>query len=125
MNGEYVKVFQYADDTSVIVHSDHSLRSLFSLFERYELASGGKLNVSKCHGLLFGPWHNRDDLPIQLNWSSETITVLGCNIGNKESVNWDQLITKFENQLSLWKQRQLSFRGRALIANVLGLSVFW
>ena len=125
MNGEYVKVFQYADDTSVIVHSDQALRSLFSLFERYELASGAKLNVTKSHGLLFGTWTHRNNLPIQLNWSSVAITVLGCNIANVESVNWTELIHKFEVQLALWKQRQLSFRGRALVANVLGLSLFW
>ena len=97
----------------------------FSLFERYELASGAKLNVTKSHGLLFGTWMHRKHLPIQLNWSSVAITVLGCNIANVESVNWTELIIKFEAQLSLWKQRQLSFRGRALVANVLGLSLFW
>ena len=124
-NGECVKIFQYADDTSVIVHSYQSLRSLFSLFERYELASGAKLNVTKSHGLLFGTWKYRADLPVQLDWSSEAITVLGCRIGNEESVDWDSLINKFQSQITLWQQRQLSFRGRALVANVLGLSLFW
>jgi hypothetical protein len=32
-NGETVKIFQYADDTTIIVHSEQALRSLFSLFE--------------------------------------------------------------------------------------------
>ena len=89
------------------------------------MASGAKLNVTKSHGLLFGTWMHRNHLPIQLTWSSVAITVLGCNIANVESVNWTELINKFEAQLSLWKQRQLSFRGRALVANVLGLSLFW
>ena len=124
LNNESIKLFQYADVTSVIVNSDHALRSLFSLFERHELASGAKFNVKKSHGLLFGAWKHPDDLPIQLNWSREATTVLGCRIANEESVNWDDLITKFENQLTLWKQGQLSFRSRALIANVLGLSLF-
>ena len=122
-NGEYVKIFQYADDTLVIVHSYHALRSLFSLFERYELASGAKLNVTKSHGLLCGTWKYRKEL--QLDWSSEAITLLGCQIANEESVDWDSLITKFESQITLWQQGQLSFPGRALVANVLGLSVFW
>ena len=65
-----------------------------------------------------------DDLPIQQNWSREAITVLGCRIAIEESVNWDDLITKFENQLTLWKRGQLSFRSLAQIANVLGLSLF-
>ena len=93
-------------------------------FDRYELASGAKLNVNKSHGLLFGTWQHRENLPFTLNWSSEAITVLGCRVANEESVHWDDLITKFEKQLTLWKQRQLSFHARALIANVLGLSLF-
>jgi exonuclease III len=120
-----IKLFQYADDTSVLVMSDQSLRSLFSLFERYERASGAKLNVGKSHGLLLGAWKERVNMPIELNWSKECITVLGCRIGNDMNPDWDSLITKFEDQLSVWKQRQLSFRGRALVANMLGLSLFW
>jgi hypothetical protein len=77
-NGETIKIFQYADDTSVIVHSEQALQSLFSLFEKYEQASGAKLNIAKSHGLLFGSWKNRVDLPVQLNWSSDAITVSDC-----------------------------------------------
>ena len=39
MNGTRLKVFQYVDGTSVIVHSDRAVLSLFSLFERYERTS--------------------------------------------------------------------------------------
>ena len=124
-NNTKVKLFQYADDTSILVMSDQSLRSLFSLFERYERASGAKLNVTKSHGLLLGAWKDRVDMPINLNWSNESITVLGCRIGNNINPDWDSLIEKFEGNLSAWRSRQLSFRGRALIANMLGLSIFW
>ena len=119
------KLFQYADDTSVFVMSDHSLRSLFSLFERYERASGAKLNVSKSHGLLMGAWKSRSNLPVALHWSNEFITILGCRLGNNIIPDWNYLLEKFGNQLSVWKSLQLSFRGRAMIANVLGLSIFW
>ena len=124
-DGQRQKLFQYADDTTILVQSDDSIRSLFALFERYERASGAKLNVTKSHGLLLGSWKHRNNLPVPLNWSSESITVLGCRLGNDVSVDWDSLLVKFGDQLNLWKSRQLSFRGRALIANLLGLSVFW
>ena len=35
-DGQCVKLFQYADDTSILVHSDQALLSVFSLFTRYE-----------------------------------------------------------------------------------------
>jgi hypothetical protein len=123
--GEKVKIFQYADDTSILVQSDQALQALFSLFERYEAASGAKLNVAKSHGLLVGAWKQRVDLPVDLNWSNDFITVLGCRISNANQADWHSLLERFNSQLVLWKQRQLSFRGRALIANVLGLSIFW
>ena len=124
-DGQCVKLFQYADDTSILVHSDQALLSVFSLFTRYEKASGAKLNVGKSHGLLFGSWRARLDLPVPLNWSNVAITVLGCRLGNDDAVDWNLLIERFEGKLCLWKQHQLTFHGRALIANMLGLSIFW
>ena len=124
-DGQCVKLFQYADDTSILVRSDQALLSVFSLFARYEKASGAKLNVGKSHGLLIGSWRARVDLPVPLNWSNAAITVLGCRLGNDDAVDWNSLIERFEGKLCLWKQRQLTFRGRALIANMLGLSIFW
>ena len=53
------------------------------------------------------------------------ITVLGCRISNDDSVDWASLLDRFSGQLALWKHRQLSFRGWALICNMLGLSIFW
>jgi hypothetical protein len=55
--------------------------------------------------------------PIELNWSNIAITVLGCRLGNDGKKDWGSLV--------LWKQCQLLFRGRALVANVLGLSFLW
>ena len=98
---------------------------MFSLFERYEKASGAKLNVAKSHGLLFGSWHDRVHMPIPLNWCNDAITVLGCRLSNDNQVDWNSLVERFAGQLLLWKQRQLSFRGRAMNANMLGLSIFW
>jgi hypothetical protein len=125
MNGQCFKICQYADDTNIFVMSDRALLALFALFDRYEHASGAKLNVDKSHGLLFGSWKDRLDMPIQLNWSNIAITVLGCRLSNDGKADWDSLVEKFQDQLLLWKQRQLSFRGRALVANVLGLSHLW
>ncbi len=65
-DGQCAKIFQYADDTSILVQSDQALLALFSLFERYECASGAKLNVTKSHGLLVGAWKSRNLVPICL-----------------------------------------------------------
>ncbi len=47
-----------------LVQSDQAMTALFSLFERYERASGAKLNVTNSHGLLLGSWKDCVVLPI-------------------------------------------------------------
>ena len=80
--GSTVKLFQYADDTTpVIISSNASLTQLFSIFDRYERASGAKLNVYKSHGLPFGTWHDRRSFPVPLLWSNASISILVCRIG--------------------------------------------
>ena len=119
------KLSQYADDTSVFVSSDNSMIALFRLFHRYELASGAKLNQTKSHGLLIGSWKSRSSLPVQLKWSSSHITALGCRIGNDSTIDWNPLTKKLTNLITSWKHRSLSFQGRSLIINILGVSLFW
>ena len=118
-----VKVLQYADDTSIIVMSNGALVRVFEIFRRYELASGAKLNVTKSNELLVGSWVSRTNLPVALQWSSEAITVMGAQLSNGTSVlSWHSPLEKLDGVLSYWKGHQLSFHGRAFLANSLGLT---
>ena len=122
-----IKLCQYADDTSIVVMSDVSLLQVFSVFNRYELASGAKLNVTKSYGLLVGSWASRSNLPIALDWSSSSITVMGTTLSNvaDDSSCWTPLLDQLRLTLADWQQRHLSYHGRALVVNSLGLSPLW
>ena len=87
--------------------------------------SGARLNVSKSHGLLIGPWRSRSDLPVSLDRSSTCITVLGSQLSNDGEENWERKFQDLESVLTSWSSRSLSFHGQALIVNSLGLSMFW
>lgn len=100
LDGRTSKIFQYADDTTVIVKTDNSLCSLFRLFDRYEQASGAKLNVQKSSGLLLGPWRARSHLPVSLKWSRDSLIVLGCELTNVGPLDWEPLLDRFAQQLS-------------------------
>ena len=117
-------ISQYADDTSLIVGSDDAIFDTYSLFEA---ASGAKLNVFKSKGLWLGSWSGRQDPPVQLDWTSDKMKVLGIFIGpgDLEEDNWRPQITAVENVLASWQQRSLSFWGRALVINALALSRVW
>lgn len=120
-------ISQYADDTSIIVISDDAIKATFETYSIYERGSGSKLNLSKSKGLWLGSWNGRRDPPVNLDWSSTKIKVLGVfiGVGNLEECNWTPRIAAVENVLSSWRQRQLSFRGRALVINALALSRVW
>ena len=120
-------ISQYADDTSIIVTTDDAIKATFETYSIFEQGSGSKLNLAKSKGLWLGSWSGRQDPPVSLDWSSTKLKVLGVFIGagDLEEVNWRPRIIAVDNVLSSWRQRQLPFRGRALVINALALSRVW
>ncbi|CAB4002701.1 Hypothetical predicted protein [Paramuricea clavata] len=123
--GYFIPCIEDYEFWSILPEMDLALNALFHLFTRYEKASGAKLNVKICHGLLIGTWQSRSNLPIALDWSNVEIIVLGSRISNDNEEQWVSKIKALKTTLSAWNRRALSFRGRALIANMLGLSTLW
>ena len=70
-------ISQYADDTSLLVVSDDSIRAIFEVYAVYEKGLGAKLNQSKSKGLWLGSWAGRLDPPVPLDWSSAKSKTLG------------------------------------------------
>ena len=120
-------ISQYADDTSLIVTTDDAIKATFETYAIYEKGSGSKLNLSKAKGLWLGYWNGRKDPPVHLDWSSSKIMVLGVfiGVGDLGKANWRPRITAVENVLASWRQRQLSFHGKALVINALALFRVW
>ena len=108
-------ITQYADDTSLIVGSDRSIRAVFDTYSLFEKGSGAKLNHSKSKGLWLGSWSGRQDPPVSLDWTSSKIKVLGVFIGpgNLDEDNWRPRTDAVKNVLSSWARRTLSYGGRA------------
>ena len=119
-NGLQYKVGVYADDS--LVKSIRSVEALFNVIKIYELGSGAKLNVSKTEAMWLGAWRSRTDQPFGLTWVPK-VKILGVVFGQTtESENWRPKLKKLENHLNLWKSRSLSFVGKSLIVNSLGIS---
>ena len=104
-----------------------AILAVFEIYSLYERGSGAKLNKDKCKGLWLGSWNGRTDSPVNISWSSIKVKVLGIFLGpgNLEEENWRPRITAVENALNSWRQRSLSFRGKALVINALALSRVW
>ena len=54
IDGLETKLLQFADDTTAVLSDLDSARALFGLFERFEKASGLKLNVTKTEAMWIG-----------------------------------------------------------------------
>jgi len=79
------RISQYADDTSLILSSDDSIKD-----DLYEKGSGSKLNRGKSKGLWLGSWSGRSDPPVYLDWSTVKLKILGVFIGMGDLIedNW-------------------------------------
>ena len=94
---------------------------IYSLFEK---ASGSRLNQSK------GLWVVGLAVWIHLwLWTGllPKLKILGVyvGLGNLEEDNWCLRINAVKKTLLSWRQRNLSFRGKALVINALALSRIW
>ena len=120
-------ISQYADDTSLILSSDDSIKAAIETYDLYERACGSKLNRSKSKGLWLGSWRGRSDPRVDLDWSSFKLKVLGVfvGIGDLTEDNWRPRINAVDKVLSSWRSRSLSFRGKSLVINALALSRIW
>ena len=125
-SGRQFRVRQYADDTTSFLKDFNSLVCLFDIISIYEKGSGAKLNRSKTEAMWLGAWRDRPDEPLGLTWVRK-MKILGVFFGTVPVVedNWQPKINKLEKSLNLWKSRSLSFVGKSLIVNVLGLSKFF
>ncbi|KAL9984497.1 hypothetical protein ACROYT_G006797 [Oculina patagonica] len=126
---EETKLSQYADDTSLLLTDDHSIRHAFNTLQLYERASGARVNNSKCKGLWSGAFRHRTDQLFHFDWYNDYIPdkILGLYFGNIDCtrLNIQPRLTKINNTITAWSCRDLSFKGKTLVINGLLTSVLW
>ena len=64
IDGLETKILQFADDTTAVLSDLDSARALFGLLERFEKASGLKLNVTKIEAMWIGSLYNCENEPL-------------------------------------------------------------
>ncbi|MGL6064844.1 MAG: RNA-directed DNA polymerase, partial [Fusobacteriaceae bacterium] len=126
-NGDLQKIYQYADDTTLIVKDVKSVKKAMEILERYCKGSGAKINILKTVYMQIGEGENIQNVfPFK---EEENVKVLGVRIGKNERVMrdlmWDEVIGKMERVLNFWKQRGLTLKGKVLVLNSLMLAKMW
>ncbi|KAK1802032.1 hypothetical protein P4O66_004363 [Electrophorus voltai] len=114
--GAVVKLAQYADDTTLFVCSDQSLRHALDMVRSFGEASGAALNLGKSVAKYFGCWRHRRDIAGGLALSDGPLKILGVHFTSEGAarVNWAERLALARKKLGLWKSRSLSFLGKVL-----------
>ena len=123
--GTECKISQFADDTSAFCDNLSSVQNLIRIVNDFGTSSGLKLNTSKTKAIWLGPWCDREDQPLNLNWTKEPVRTLGIFVSYDENVNEKRNFTlkvqKLITNLDIWRSRNLSLYGRVLITKSLGI----
>ena len=126
-SGGNEKIFQYADDTTIIVKDIESVNKVKEVVQMFCRGSGGKLNEEKTTYVRFGGVNVLTDY-FHFKETKE-IRILGVLMGkderNVKEKMWEEIVGGIERRLNFWKLRTLSLKGKVLILNVLMVSKLW
>ena len=115
-------MLQFADDTTAVLSDLDSARALFGLLERFEKASGLKLNVKKTEAMWIESLQNCENEPLGVNRKT-CVKFLGIYITYDVQIlvekNFKQRFKNITNTINLWKSRGLSIYGKVNIAKTL------
>ena len=123
--GKVQKVTAFADDSNFTLQDNESVDRVVRWYDYYGKGSGAKLNKGKCKGMYMGKWKNKADHPFGISWVDK-IKIFGIWFGNisVEEI-WRPIFEKICFTLNLFKSRNLSMYGKAIIVNVMILSKLW
>uniref|UniRef100_A0A3B3D7A0 Reverse transcriptase domain-containing protein n=1 Tax=Oryzias melastigma TaxID=30732 RepID=A0A3B3D7A0_ORYME len=115
-----VKIFQYADDTTLVLRDEHSVDAALKRLTLFCGASGAEVNFMKSV-----IWFLGDRTGTRNGWGFREaeggFKVLGVWLsGDSHQValkNWHGVLSKISGILSLWKLRRLTWRGKVVVIN--------
>lgn len=126
-SGGNEKIFQYADDTTIIVKDIESVKKVMEIVQMFCGGSEGKINEKKTVYMRFGGVIGLTD---SFNFKeTKEIKILGVLMGkdekNVKEIMWEEIAGGIERRLNIWKLRTLSLKGKVLILNGLMVSKLW
>ena len=132
LGNQSFKLSAYADDLSVGVGSTSDWNTISDWFDIYEKASNAKINKIKTKIIPLTPTAERVVLRNEDQFKKvpeqETFKILGYEInrnGLAKKDLWSQVIASMKRRIEKLKLRDLSYKGKILIANALILSKVW
>lgn len=120
-----ITLLQYADDTVCFVKDESAITRVFNRFETYRKATGAALNVNKTEVLRLGKSQCPSEVPVHM--IKDEVKILGILFDNKGPVvkQWDTIHSKIKSMVYSWSSRNLTTKGKIILANSVALSQLW
>ena len=123
VNGQEIKISQYADDTTLILDgSKMSFQNSLQVLELYSAISGLRLNYKKTEVLWIGASAGSEEKLCPENdfkWMKDKVKTLGVWLSTDPIItmqaNYDEKLTKLKASLSCWELRRLSLLGKITV----------
>ncbi|CAG8553216.1 2665_t:CDS:2 [Ambispora leptoticha] len=132
LGNQFFKTSAYADDLTIGIGSPTDWNKTLAALSLYEAASNAKINKTKTKLVPLTTIARRVELSNKNQFvkleKQGTITILGYNIltnGQSKKDLWTTTINKLKKALDKLLNRNLSFKGKILIAKSLILSKIW
>ena len=120
-----LKLLQYADDMTLLVKVEADLKQALTVIEQFSKISELKLNRKKSIGMWVGGSKNNEIRGEGITWveKGKNIKVLGIYFNaSEEASNIQQNWTDKLNSIKTMVQRNLSLKGKVIIAKTFLLS---
>jgi hypothetical protein len=121
-----IKISQMADDTTLILESPLDIAPTKQTLFEFEQIAGLKTNMDKTQAFMIGK-HMRFKEDYGLKWNVGPIKMLGIHICTTESnhikYNFEPQLKTIKSIFNMWKQRNLSLKGKITIINSLAASL--
>jgi hypothetical protein len=127
IEGDEIKLLQYADDTTGILSDIDSVKRFIKMVERFGKYSGLQVNREKTEALCLGTGKVSSDNKFGISWKN-TIKVLGVFFSYDDEVatekNFFEKIQEVKRIFQIWSTRNLTIYGRIILAKTFIISKF-
>ena len=129
-NNLKTSVLGFADDSTFIINTDQGIIESLKVTEKYELASGARLNREKTSIIGLGNWNGRTNWPVTgLKVMTGSFKILGVTFHNEINeairINWMNIEQNIVKYIGVLYGRKLTLFQRTLILNSKVLSKAW
>ena len=128
IDDKYIKMLQYADDTTGILKDEKSAKLFLQEVETFGAYSGLRLNKDKTEGFKLGPNRNNNSKPFGITWPTRPIRLLGIffsyDTEDCNKYNFEDKIKQVKSVINLWKMRDLTKMGKIQIIKTYIVSKF-